>query len=197
MDNNQLDQHFTKKEKYELHREQKLAEQNRLAQSKTMKKAFKIILISLVTGLMAWAIWYIVTRPTIPRTNRDVALACTTDMATQFHIHPHLEILINGEREEIPANIGVRPICMNALHTHDTSGTIHVESPEQRDFTLADLFAVWDKPFNQNQILDHKTDSQHAIKETVNGKEVFDYENTILNDGDQIVITYEEIKGSF
>ncbi len=124
------------------------------------------------------------------RTTRDVALACTTDMATQFHIHPHLDIIINGQPQLIPANIGITPACLSALHTHDTSGTIHVESPEQRDFTLGDFFAVWHQPFNQNQILEYKTDQTHVIQETVNGRTVQSFEQTILHDGDQIVIAY-------
>ena len=125
------------------------------------------------------------------KTTREVALACTSDMATQFHIHPHLEIIINGERQEIPAKIGIQLTCMNSLHTHDATGKIHVESPEKRDFTLADFFAVWDRPFNKDQILDYKVDDRHRIKETVNGTEIQDFENTVLHDGDQIIITYE------
>ncbi len=128
------------------------------------------------------------------KTNRQVALSCTTDMATQFHIHPHLEIIINGQTQEIPANIGIGISCMNALHTHDNSGTIHVESPEKRDFTLADFFAVWNKTYNKNQILDYKVDQAHVIREAANGREVKDYQNTILRDNDQIVISYEEKK---
>lgn len=129
-----------------------------------------------------------------PKTNREVALTCTTDMATQFHIHPYLEIMINGQAQEIPANIGVIAGCMNPLHTHDATGKIHVESPEERDFTLGDFFAVWNKTFTKEQILDEKADETHIIKETVNGNEVQDYENTILRDGDRIVIYYEEKK---
>ena len=127
------------------------------------------------------------------KTNREVALTCTTDMATKFHIHPHLEIIINNQKQETPANIGIAYTCMNALHTHDTSGIIHVESPEIRDFILADFFAVWNKPFNKDQILDYKVDAQHTIRVTVNGSEVQDFENTVLRDKDQIVINYESI----
>ena len=128
------------------------------------------------------------------KTNREVALACTTDMATRFHIHSDLEIVINGEKQLIPADIGISPICMNALHTHDTSGQIHIESPQKRDFTLADFFAVWNKTYNKDQLLDNKLDGQHTIRETVNGEEIEDYENTILRDDDKIVIFYEEKK---
>jgi len=115
-------------------------------------------------------------------------------MATQFHIHPNLEIIINGQKQEIPANIGINATCMNSLHTHDSSGKIHVESPEKRDFTLADFFAVWNKTYAKDQIFDYKVDENHIMRETVNGNEVQDYENTVLRDGDQIIIYYEEKK---
>lgn len=128
------------------------------------------------------------------KTNRELALTCTTDMATQFHIHPHLAIFINGQKQEISVNIGIKPNCMNSLHTHDNSGIIHVESPEKRDFTLADFFAVWDKVYNKDQIFDYKVDDNHVIRQTVNGQDVQDYENTILKDKDEIIIYYEEKK---
>ena len=144
-----------------------------------------ILVIGGFTGFIFWK------NSGPPPTNRELALSCTTDMATQFHIHPHLEIKIDEKKQEIVSNIGVVDGCMNPLHTHDNTGEIHVESPEQRDFTLGDFFAVWAKPFNKNEILDSKADAKHIIEETVNGKVVQDYENTILKDGDQIVISYK------
>ena len=145
-----------------------------------------LVVVLLVIGTL--------TRSTSSRTNRQVALTCTSDMATQFHIHPNLEIVVNGQKQDTPTNIGIGLSCMNALHTHDNSGTIHVESPEKRDFALSDFFAVWGKTFTKNQILDYKVDQTHIIRETVNGAEVKDYENTVLRDKDQIVIYYEEKK---
>lgn len=127
---------------------------------------------------------------TSARTNREVALACTSDMATQFHIHPSLKIEVNGADVTIPADIGIRTSCMNALHTHDMTGLIHIESPEKRDFTLADFFAVWQQPFSQSQVLGNKIDASHHITVTVNGNEVQTFENTIMKDGDKIVISY-------
>ncbi|TSC84420.1 MAG: hypothetical protein G01um101417_226 [Parcubacteria group bacterium Gr01-1014_17] len=121
--------------------------------------------------------------PSTPRTNREVALTCTTDMATQFHIHPNLAIFASGKRVEIPANIGVTRICMNALHTHDTSGTIHVESPEQRDFTLADFFAVWNK-----QLEDFGTTTPRM---TVNGTENAELLDYPMKDKDKIELYFE------
>ena len=128
------------------------------------------------------------------KTSREMALTCTTDMATQFHIHPHLTILINGVDQKIPANIGITSVCMNSIHIHDDSGTLHVESPVKKDFTIGDFFAVWDKQFNKNQILDYKSDSTHVITVTVNDKLVETFENTLINDGDKIVIEYKAQK---
>ncbi len=124
-------------------------------------------------------------------TSREVAMLCTTDMATEFHIHPVLTIIIDGVTQIIPADIGITPTCMHSLHTHDADGTLHVESPIQKDFTLADFFAVWNKPFDQNHILDKATDPMHKITLTVNGVTVNTFENTILKDKDQIVISYK------
>lgn len=124
-------------------------------------------------------------------TSREVALLCTTDMATELHIHPTLTIVINGEKQVVPANIGITDTCMHSLHTHDASGTLHVEAPVQKDFTLADFFAVWEQPFDQTHILESVTDDTHEIVVTVNGATVDTFENTVLVDKDQIVISYQ------
>ena len=128
------------------------------------------------------------------KTSREVALTCTTDMATQFHIHPVLKIIISGKEQIIPANIGITNTCMNSIHTHDDSGTLHIESPVKKDFTLGDFFAVWGKQFNKDQILDYKIDSTKTITVTLGGKLVDTYENTLLNDKDNIIIEYKDQK---
>jgi len=130
-------------------------------------------------------------RPPSSITTREVALTCTTDMATVYHIHPTLAISLNGVPYTIPANVGIKAGCMNSLHMHDSTGLLHVESPEKRDFTLGDFFAVWDQPFSSTQILDQTVDDTHVIRVTVDGEPVETYENTILADKDKIVISYE------
>ncbi len=127
-------------------------------------------------------------------TTREIAMSCTLDMYTQFHIHPHLRIMINGAEQTIPANTGISLSCMHPLHTHDTSGTIHVESPEQRDFTLGDFFAVWGKTFSKDQILDSVIDASHEIVMTVGGAPSDAYENLVFKDKQEIVIEYREMK---
>lgn len=122
---------------------------------------------------------------------RELATLCDREMAGGFHIHPTLQIIAHGENVEVPTNIGVGPTCMTVLHTHSSDGLIHVESPEQRDFTLGDFFAVWQQPFSKDEVLTYKTDVSSRIRVTVNGTEVGTYENTVLKEGDKIVIYYE------
>ena len=128
-------------------------------------------------------------------TSREVAMMCTSDMATQFHIHPNLKIIILGKKYTIPDNIWITSTCMHSIHTHvQEDGKLHVEAEVQKDFTLSDFFAVLGKTFTKDQILENKTDVTHKIILKVNEKEVKTFENTILKDGDMLEIDYIEVK---
>jgi hypothetical protein len=61
------------------------------------------------------------------------------------HIHEHLELFVNGKKVGVPALVGIDPVgnFLTELHTHDTSGIIHVESPTQMSFTLGQFFCEW------------------------------------------------------
>lgn len=129
--------------------------------------------------------------PDTTGTLEDLVQSCTTDMFTTFHIHPNLTIYVNGAKQTIPANIGITNSCMHPIHTHDDSGKIHVESPEQRDFTLGDFFLVWGKPFDATHLLDQTVDDSHTIVMTVNGVANTQFEKYVMHDGDNIVLSYE------
>jgi hypothetical protein len=129
--------------------------------------------------------------PYAGKSSRELALTCLPQEQLAMHIHPVLTIMINGQKQEVSANIGILQTCIHFLHTHDTSGTIHVESPVTKDYHLSDFFAVWGKTFTQDQILDAKVDSTHRIHMTVNGQDNTEYGDLVLRDKDQIVIAYE------
>jgi hypothetical protein len=113
------------------------------------------------------------------------------------HIHPHLTIMINGQQQVIPANTGItldstgRPIAFLPIHTHDTTGTIHVESPIQRDFHLKDFFDVWGQTFTNQQIMGFLADATQPITMTVNGQPNTDFGSLLLRNGDDIVISVD------
>jgi hypothetical protein len=68
-----------------------------------------------------------------------------------LHIHQHLDLYVDGRPVTVPALIGIQQAqgFLSPIHTHDTSGIIHVESPTRRSFTLGELFDVWGVRFTR------------------------------------------------
>jgi hypothetical protein len=62
-----------------------------------------------------------------------------------YHIHALVSIYKDGVRQGLPDNIG-RSGCAYELHTHDVTGTIHIETDVPKKFTLGQLFALWRQP---------------------------------------------------
>lgn len=106
------------------------------------------------------------------------------------HYHSKLTIIIDGQTQTIPTNIGITANCMRPVHTHDASGTIHIETPDNRAVYLRDFFGIWGKAFGRDYIFDKRADAAHRIRMTVNGKNSEEYENLVLRDGDEIIINY-------
>ena len=51
---------------------------------------------------------------------------------------------MNGKHETVPGQIGIYDgQFLTELHTHDTTGVMHVESPKKREFSLGEFFGVW------------------------------------------------------
>lgn len=115
------------------------------------------------------------------------------NLAGGMHIHPRVEIYNGEEKVAIPAEIGIASECMKAVHTHDSSGELHLEYPSQHDFVLGDFFANWGQPFSKDQILDFKADAEHQVTLEVDGQMSEDYGNLILKDNQNIVIRYQRI----
>ena len=76
------------------------------------------------------------------------------------HIHAHLSLFYRGEQIAVPLGIGIvkPPRVVNgfasgaALHTHDATGIIHVESPDARPYTLGELFDIWGRALGKTDV---------------------------------------------
>jgi hypothetical protein len=65
------------------------------------------------------------------------------------HIHTTLDVEVNGKQKTVPAFIGIDTASgkIAALHTHDSSGLIHLESAKENDdYTLEQFLTVWGMP---------------------------------------------------
>jgi hypothetical protein len=80
----------------------------------------------------------------LPERLARIGLEPLTAEGQVLHIHQHLDLFVNGKRVVLPAGIGIYDDSfITEVHTHDTSGIIHVESPAVRTFRLGQLFAEW------------------------------------------------------
>lgn len=159
---------------------------------KTKTKIYGVIALLICIGL----VWYILNIANTTKTNCETQAATDInvggDQNVVYHIHQFLTITINGEQIPIPSNIGLSTSVMRPIHTHDTTGEIHVESPCQRDFTIGDFFEIWGENFNSTCIMDSCVDANHTLTMSVNGIESADYQNLTLRDKQQIEIKYQE-----
>lgn len=87
------------------------------------------------------------------------SVPCLTQELPAQHIHIHLVVLDDGANVTVPAGIGVgRPwgidpdgfvstgSCFAWIHTHDTTGVVHIVGPEEKSYRLGQLFSVWGHP---------------------------------------------------
>lgn len=117
--------------------------------------------------------------------------SCLDNHDVVMHFHPYLNIFIDGEEYQIPENTGIDtetcPQAMHMTHTHDASGKIHVEGHQEVDVPLEVFFDVWGVHFDETGIFDYR---DGTIEMTVDGNVSTAYENLILADGQNIVISY-------
>ena len=117
----------------------------------------------------------------------------------EFHIHSHLQLSINGSDVVVPINIGVEPgVGLSPLHTHDTSGAVHVESEVKGDYTLGQFFKEWAVPLTTTCVGTKCADATHELKAWVNGAPFTGDPNTItLADHEDITVAYLDKGKSF
>ena len=115
---------------------------------------------------------------------------CDPTEGTVFHVHAHLDLIVDSKSVTIPAGIGIKPNeCLYWLHTHNTSGVIHIESPQQTTFTLGQFIQVWDNTPGISPKFEEITHDDKSIRVFVNGVEVKDsYENIKLSAHDEIAL---------
>lgn len=112
--------------------------------------------------------------PELEKRLTALGLAALPAEGTVLHIHQHLDVFVDGNRVAVPANIGIDSAqqFIAALHTHDPSGVLHVESPEPKTFTLGQVFGVWGVPLSSKGIGGLATGGGKELQAWVNGKPV-------------------------
>jgi hypothetical protein len=114
-----------------------------------------------------------------------------------YHLHMHLEIFVDGTAEPVPAGVGFNNVgptsqqFITVLHTHDTSGVIHIESPVQRAYTLGQFFDVWGVRLSSSCVGGYCTSGNKQFRVFRNGKPyTADPRGLLLKQHEEIVVTY-------
>ena len=106
--------------------------------------------------------------PTLAR--RIDGIPCNNNNVT-YHVHAHLQLLFDGREVVVPANIGIdNNTCVYYVHTHDTSGEIHIEAPSYTRFTLGNLFDIWGQPLSKSQVASLPMRKDQHVRVYLNGK---------------------------
>jgi hypothetical protein len=113
-------------------------------------------------------------------------------MNSSVHLHPLLRVYVRGKQIPLPANIGIDPaqdaMQMAGLHTHDTSGTIHVEGVAAA--RLGQFFRVWGVPLSARQLGPYRATGDDAVRMWVDGKSSTVFGQLKLADGQRIVVSF-------
>ncbi|MDA4126394.1 MAG: hypothetical protein OK452_04205 [Thaumarchaeota archaeon] len=147
--------------------------------------AIGLVAVAVVVGLGL----YLVVAPSFT----SPPFACIAAQNYYIHIHPYIQIWVDGKNVTIPGNIGITLSggCLEPIHTHDASGILHIELSQaeaNKTWTLGDFFSIWNytcslqpaqcptvngtaRPvvFDQTNILGFTADTSHKVTLLVDG----------------------------
>lgn len=133
-----------------------------------------------------------------------LASKCLSHGGLTRHDHMYLTIQIEEQFVTIPENVGVNSnACnesganMHVVHTHSSDGKLHLEMQTEEDVELGVFFDIWGQHFDETGIFDYRVNSTHELvmfNRDANGtlEEVDLFDNYILLDGQDIIISYRE-----
>jgi hypothetical protein len=108
-----------------------------------------------------------------PADRRAHGRAADARRGGQGRAHAHLDVLVDGKPIAVPGTIGIdqRAQQISPLHTHDTNGVSHIESPVKATFSLGQFMTEWNVALAQDSIGGLKAGGGNDFHAYVNGKE--------------------------
>lgn len=100
-----------------------------------------------------------------------------------YHVHTYLGVFVDGEPEVVPSGIGIDNDGhrIAGLHTHDCSGTVHLEAEKAIELTLGQFTDSWGVKLDGTCFADVcALDNPVAVQ--VNGEPVADARAVVIAD---------------
>jgi hypothetical protein len=164
----QITRRPTKQVRRQERREEQLRrEAERLRAARNRKIVLGSIIAAIVIIVAASVFYYVynqnqgqnqnqtetVVNPSYPPVDN---IYCDQLEQSAYHVHAHLTIYIDGKVVPVAQGVGIATTqqgqsvsCYYWLHTHDSTGVVHIESPAGRSFTLGNFFDIWGGQFQQ------------------------------------------------
>ena len=137
------------------------------------KKTIKFLLFSAAIGAVAVIFTTMVVNPFIGEQPRS---ACINDIEKNWKISFTIEVYIDNQIADIPANIGfMEGGCQRAIYTLSDDGTVYAEWKEDPEFEIGHFLWIWDFPLRDME--------QSKSTMYVNGKESEHFISHPLQDG--------------
>jgi len=137
------------------------------------KKTIKFLLFSAAIGAVAVIFTTMVVNPFIGEQPRS---ACINDIEKNWKISFTVEVYIDNQKADIPANIGfMEGGCQRAIYTLSDDGTVYAEWKEDPEFEVGHFLWIWDFPLRDME--------QSKSTMYVNGKESEHFISHPLQDG--------------
>ena len=115
------------------------------------KRKYMVIIIPVIIAVAAASVaGAILYQP--PTAMAISGIECNRSEQLSYHIHSHLDVFVNGVQQQIPSNIGIlsSPSCLYWLHTHSVDGTVHIEAPGARQFTVGQFLNIWQQTLSNS-----------------------------------------------
>lgn len=105
----------------------------------------------------------------------DPLKQCINNRDTRYKISAALEVIVDGKKADIPANVGFSGGCQKSLYTLANDGVIYAEWDEKYDFEIGQFLWIWKFPLRDMD------ESKSRI--LVNGVESPDFIHAKIEDG--------------
>jgi hypothetical protein len=115
-----------------------------------------------------------------------------------YHVHALLHVYVDGRVVTVPANLGISPggEAFSSLHTHDTTGVLHLEATRPFAFRLSDVFAVWGVAFGRDRLGAYRDRGAERLWVYANGRPVEEPVRYVIRRHDNVVVAFGR-RGSF
>lgn len=109
-------------------------------------KRKKTIRLLIVTAIVGAVVFFGAQAVTSQLSVNDPLKNCINDRDTPYKISATLELIVDGKKADIPANIGFEEGCQRSLYTLSDDGVIYAEWQEEYPFEIGHFLWTWDFP---------------------------------------------------